>query len=54
MKKTDRRTKALLAIHDLCSRQDTTARKVKNLMLKEGFTLEEIKTAVDDYMGKSK
>lgn len=45
----DRATQALLALHDLGSRENATANGVKRAMLDEGFTLEEIAEAARSY-----
>lgn len=45
----DRATEALLALHDLGTRENATAHGVKNAMLKEGFTLQEIAQAAKTY-----
>lgn len=47
--KLDRETQAALALHDLGSREGATARSVKQAMLDEGFTLEEIARAAEKY-----
>lgn len=41
-KPLDRKTQVLLALHDHGTRDGATARKVKQAMLDEGFTLDEI------------
>lgn len=48
----DRKTQALLALHDLGSREGATASKVKKAMIDEGFTLEEIAQAAKSYGGE--
>lgn len=48
-KKIDRKTQALLALHDHGSREGATAAKVRKAMLGEGFTLEEIDQAAKGY-----
>ena len=45
----DRETKAHLALHALGSRDGATARGVRQAMLDEGFTLEEIAKAAQRY-----
>lgn len=45
----DRETKALLALHDLGSRDGATARSVRQAMLDEGFTREEVEKAAQRY-----
>ena len=45
----DRKTAALLALHDYWSRDKATMASVRDGMLSEGFTLEEIAQAARDY-----
>jgi len=47
--KLDRMTAALLALHDYGSRDNATSASVKQCMLDEGFTLEEIAAAARRY-----
>lgn len=49
--KRSRKEAALLALHDHGSRDGATASKVKSAMIKEGFTLEEIREAALSYGG---
>jgi len=49
MSDIDRKTKALLALHDLGTRDGATARKVWKQMEEEGFSKEEIAEAVKSY-----
>lgn len=44
-----RKQRAFIALHDLGSREGATAASVRAGMLKEGFTLAEIRTAVEEY-----
>lgn len=47
--KIDRKTQALLALHDHGSREGATAAKVRSAMIDEGFTLSEIAEAAKSY-----
>jgi hypothetical protein len=50
-KNLDRKTRALLALHDHGTRDGATAHKIKQSMLDEGFTLAEIREAAKE-MGR--
>lgn len=47
--KISREQRALIALHDLGTREGATAESVRRGMLKEGFTLSEIRTAIETY-----
>lgn len=44
-----REQRALIALHDLGTREGATAASLRRGMLKEGFTLAEIRTAIEAY-----
>lgn len=50
--RTERENRALITLHDLGTRDGATASSVRRGMLKEGFTNDEIRKAVETMAGE--